>query len=274
MSLAYVPTPRSSVKWAESKTLGVVSELSLLTPITPGRIPGERRTYEERLRDHLDSLQRREAASIPSFVRPITMIHFARWLIIRPEQYLQYSNVERVKYYEDQQTRGMTPGSLRHTPVPIDGYFEPPAGRFEMGTEEVPPPRFLSWLLFVTTFDGDLKAYVRHVVQTIGEDVDRIWGNCYDYPGTKDFEQFWLYARRHHINTDAFYAAYPTLTVPRIHQLRVFKDRFDDFIARTRNPDGTSRDGIGPLLDEFLRANLQYTIDFPATGGTYAEPQG
>jgi hypothetical protein len=292
MVIAYVPGPRSSLEWAESKTLGVVSELSLLTPIKPGRVPGERRTYEERLRDHLESLQRREAASIPSFVRPITAIHFARWLILRPEQYLQYSRVSGVQYIEDlplpqatddplaaypedQPAVPLATNSLHHTPIAIDDYREQTEGRSETQAQRPPkPPALVSWLLFVVTFDGDLKSYVRHVVQTIREDVDRIWGNCYEYPGARNFERFWLYARRHQINTDAFYAAYPSLTVPRIHQLRVFKDRFDDFIARTRNPDGSSRDDIGPLLDEFLRSNLQYTADFPAPGGTYDETQG
>jgi hypothetical protein len=296
MVIAYVPAPRSSLEWAESKTLGIVSELSLLTPIKPGRVPGERRTYEERLRDYLDSLQRRESASIPSFVRPITAIHYARWLIIRPEQYLQYSRVPGVQYSEDFLPHVATEirtqdnsldadagppaapperNSLYHTPLPFEEYRELTADRDPHNAQHAPqPPALISWLLFVVTFDGDLKSYVRHVVQTIREDVDRIWGNCYDYPGAGDFEQFWLYARRHQINTDAFYAAYPTLTVPRIHQLRVFKDRFDDFIARTRNPDGSSRDDIGPLLDEFLRANLQYTEEFPAPGGIYEETQG
>jgi hypothetical protein len=257
--------PRSALEWAESKGFGVVNELTLLTPIKPGRIPGEKRTYEERLRDYLASLHQREVAGIPAFVRPITDIHFARWVIIRPEQYLQYSNVPGVDY-EDKGSGH--PFSLLHTPKPMDSYWGYPI------RDPLDEPRFLSWLLFVVVFDRELIAYVRRVVQMIGEDVDKIWGNCYNYPGTKDFEKFWLYARRHQVPTDAFYAAYPTLSVPRIHQLRVFKDRFDDFIARTRKPDGSSRDDIGPLLDEFLRANLQYTFDFPATGGVYDETQG
>ncbi|WP_125461679.1 MULTISPECIES: hypothetical protein [Rhodomicrobium] len=283
MVIAYVPTARSSLEWAASKTSGVVSELSLLTPIIPGRVPGERRTYEERLRDHLQSLQRREAASVPSFVRPITSIHYARWLILRPEQYLQYSDVPGIRYVEDRlppaapQEGDAEPSTatrgLQHTPEALDDYREFPAGGAP-GPDEAKRPRLLSWLLFVVTFDGDLKSYVRHVVQTIREDVDRVWGNCYGYPGARDFDQFWLYARRHQINTDVFYAAYPSLTVPKVQQLRVFKDRFDEFIARTRNPDGTSREDIGPLLDEFLRANMQYSADFPAPGGTYDETQG
>ena len=281
MTIPFIPAPRSSLEWVESKRSGVVSELSLLTPIKPGLVPGERRTYEERLRDHLESLQRRESASVPSFVKPITAIHYARWLILRPEQYLQYSKVPGVEYAEDKgQTRETLGRGLHHTPKALDTYRE----EAEPGREPTPgdasavarqePPRFLSWLLFVVEFDGDLVSYVRHVIQTIREDVDRIWGNCYEYPGARDFDLFWLYARRHQINTDAFYAAYPTLTAPAIHQLRTFKDRFDDFVARTRKRDGSSRDDIGPLLDEFLRANLQYTADFPALGGTYDDMQG
>lgn len=255
--------PRSSLEWAESKNFGVVNELSLMTPIKPGLVPGERRTYEERLRDYLASLHQRETADIPAFVRPVTEIHFARWLILRPEQYLQYSQVDGVAYEEAEPH----PYNLFRTPKSMDPYDEGAKDPLEK-------PRFLSWLLFVVTFDGELSAYVRRVVQTIGEDVDKIWGNCYGYPGTKDFERFWMYARRHQVPTDAFYAAYPMLSVPRIQHLRVFKDRFDEFIARTRKPDGSSRDDIGPLLDEFLRSNLQYTADFPAMGGTYDETRG
>jgi hypothetical protein len=257
------PKPRSSLEWAESKNFGVVNEMSLMTPIKPGRIPGEKRTYEERLRDYLASLHQREASGIPAFIRPVTEIHFGRWLILRPEQYLQYSDVDGVDYEEG----AGDPHKLFHTPRPMDPYA---VG----GKDPLAKPRFLSWLLFIVTFDGELSAYVRRVVQTIGEDVDKIWGNCYGYPGTKDFEKFWMYARRHQIRTDAFYAAYPQLSVPRIQHLRAFKDRFDDFIARTRNPDGSSREDIGPLLDEFLRSNLQYTSDFPAVGGTYDESHG
>lgn len=284
MAVSFVAAPRSALQWAESKKFGVVNELSLMTPITPGRVPGEKRTYEERLRDHLTSIHQREASEIPAFVRPISEIHFARWVILRPEQYLQYSSIPGVEYF-DPAGRNPNPFHLYSTPTPMDPYApldpeqpadpdEPLETNKEAARDPLDPPRFLSWLLFMITFDGELAAYVRRVVQTIGEDVDRVWGNCYGYPGTKDFEKFWIYARRHQIPTDAFYAAYPTLSVPRIYQLRAFKDRFDDFIARTRKADGSSREDIGPLLDEFLRSNLQYTSDFPAAGGLYDETSG
>ena len=42
--------PHKLLNWANSKTIGGVSEIAVLAPIRRGRIPGERRTYEERLR--------------------------------------------------------------------------------------------------------------------------------------------------------------------------------------------------------------------------------
>lgn len=279
---------QSTVDWAESKTVGVVSELTLLTPIKPGLVPGEMRTYEQRLRDNLESLQRRESAGIPSFTRLITNIHYARWFVLRPEQYLQYSKVPGVSYLEDaaaltpeeratteaqaNDTEEQVQSTLRRTPAPIDDFREVSNSIHHPEAEEE-RPEFVSWLIFTSNFDGDLKSYARNVAEFIGKDADRLWGNCYDYPGTADFEAWWLYARRHQIPTDVFYAAYPQLTVPRIQQLNTFKARFDEFVARTRNADGTSRQDIAVLFDEFLRDNLQYTNDFPASGGIYDTEQ-
>lgn len=260
------PAAQSVTDWAESKTVGVVSEITLLTPIIPGLVPGEMRTYEERLRDNLESLHKRESNGIPSFTRLITNIHYARWFVLRPEQYLQYSDVPNVEYIEDTPPSS---NSLRRTPRPIDDFEEVSDAKSSKDKK----PKFLSWLIFTSNFDGDLKSYARKVAEFIGKDADRLWGNCYDYPGTDNFEAWWLYARRHQIPTDTFYAAYPQLTVPRVQQLDAFKTKFDQFVARTRNPDGTSRADIAGLFDEFLRDNLQYATHFPGPGGIYDTEQ-
>ena len=105
----------------------------------------------------------------------------------------------------------------------------------------------------------------------LGDDVDRIWGNCEGWPGggSRNFEPYWDYAKRHQIPTHAFYAAYPDLSVGRIRQLERFKRAFDRFVQRTRRPDGTSVPGVAKLLDEFLVENKVYPSDFPMEGGTY-----
>ena len=217
------------MEWARSTTLGGATEVTLLTPIMPGLVPGETRTYEQRLAAGLESVQRRVAARVPTVIGAMPTIHFARWLILRPAQYLQNSRVD-----------------------PKD-------------------PSLRSWLLFTSNFDGQLKDYLREFSVFLAEDVDRIWGNCEGWPqaGSRSFEEYWDYAKRHQVPTHAFYAAYPDLSVGRIRQLQRFKRAFDELVARTRRPDGTSVDGIGPLLDRFLAENSVYSNDFPQEGGTY-----
>jgi hypothetical protein len=237
-------------EWAKSKFVGGVTELTLLTPITPGPIPGQRRTYEERLRQELASIQRRADRSLNTPISLIPTIHFAGWLILRPEQYLQGSCFPQA------------------APPSLDPYT--PAD--QAPTHDY---RFRTWLFFTSYFDGDLKDYLREFSAFLGRDVDRVWGNCEGYPegGSLDFEAFWQYAKRFQITTDAFFNAYPFLTVPRIHQLKVFKERFAAFVRATRRTDGSSVEGIGDLLDRFIIENQAYTADFPAIGGTYDADQ-
>ena len=235
---------------AQSKFVGGVTELVLLTPITPGPIPGQRRTYEERLRQELASIQRRVDRGLNTPISVIPTIHYAGWLILRPEQYLQGACF------------------AREAPPSLDPYV--PAD--QNPTHDY---RFRSWLFFTSYFDGDLKDYLREFSSFLGKDVDRVWGNCEGYPegGSLDFEAFWQYAKRYQIATDAFFNACPGVTVPRIYQLKVFKERFAAFVRATRNADGTSVEGIGDLLDRFITENQAYTADFPAIGGTYDADQ-
>jgi hypothetical protein len=163
-------------QWAQSKFVGGVTELVLLTPITPGPIPGERRTYEERLRAELGSIQRRVDRGLNTPINIIPTIHFAGWLILRPEQYLQGAAFPRT------------------APPVLDPYT--PAD--QAPTHDY---RFRTWLFFTSYFDGDLKDYLREFSNFLGKDVDRVWGNCEGYPegGSMDFEAFWQYAKRYQI---------------------------------------------------------------------------
>jgi hypothetical protein len=231
---------------ARSKTSGGVTELTLLTPIKLGPIPGERRSYEERLRFELSSVQRRVDRGLNTPVSIMPTIHFARWLILRPEQYLQGA---------------CFPGDK---PPVIDPYWL-------VGQTPAHDYRFRSWLFFTSNFDGDLKAYLREFSVFLGRDVDRVWGNCEGYPedGSWNFEAYWLYAKRYQITTDTFYNAYPGVTVPQINRLRLFKARFDAFVRMTRAPDGRSVENVAEMLDRFILENQQYSADFPAASGVF-----
>jgi hypothetical protein len=224
--------------WVESKTAGGVSEVTLLTPIRKGMIPGEGWTYEQRLHSQLKSVQDRVRQGYPTPIGRIPTIHYARWLIIRPAQFL-YHDVD-------------ANSDLR---IPLD--------------------QLTSWLLFTSNFDGDMKAYLRDFAVFLGDDVDRIWGNCEGYPplGAKaDFDGYWAYAKRYQLTTHAFYNAYPGLSVPRIHQLAAFKDLFDDFVSKTRRPDGRSIEGLADAFDQFLTETATFCSGFPDAGGIYQIP--
>lgn len=71
------------------------------------------------------------------------------------------------------------------------------------------------------------------------------------------------------MTTLAFYNAYPGVTVPRAHELADFRWMFDEFVAHTRRPDGTSEDGIGAEFDSFLAKSLSFPQRFPARGGIF-----
>ncbi len=260
--------------WATSIVRGRVTEVTVLTPIKRGFIPGEYRTYEERLRSLLASLNDRANAGIPTPISAIATIHFARWFIIRPEQYLRYSAVKGVEYEPAPQT-GADPHASPPTLPPSVPMPYSPDYRLADKMPAADAPVFPSWLVFTSNYDGDLKAYIRMFSERIASEMDRIWSNCEGYPraGAKDFERFWLYVRAHQIETNAFFAAYPDLSVARVQQLRVFKDQFDAFVARTRGPDGKSVGDVAALFDEFVIEQQAYTKNFPDDAGLYDNEQ-
>jgi len=239
--------------WVTSKSVGGVSEVTLLTPIKKGLIPGELRTYVERLDAELQLVQQRIKEGIPTPVGHLPTIHFARWLILRPNQYL----------YRDR----------RH--LYCDGKEIRSGDRASVGADahsvKIDLDSLTSWLFFTSNFDGDMKTYLRDFSVVLGDDVDRIWGNCEGYPaeGSRDFDAYWAYAKRYQLTTDAFSNAYPGLSVPRIRQLAVFKDRFDAFVAQTRGPDGHSVAGLADAFDRFIAENATIPDGFPDAAGSY-----
>lgn len=261
--------------WAASIVRGRVTEVTVLTPIKRGFIPGEYRTYEERLRSLLTSLNERANAGVPTPISAIATIHFARWFIIRPEQYLRYSSVAGVAYEPSARPPGPDVHASPQTlPQSVPAVYSPDYRPVEQSTTEE-APILPSWLVFTSNYDGDLKAYIRMFSERIAGEMDRIWSNCEGYPiaGAKDFERFWLYVRAHQIETNAFFAAYPDLSVARVQQLRVFKDQFDAFVARTRGRDGRSVADIAALFDAFVMEQQAYTKAFPDDAGLYDDEQ-
>ncbi len=228
-------TSATPLNWVKSKSIGQVSEIAVLAPIKLGRVPGERRTYEERLRSAIDNLTARVQQGIPIELDRIRTIHFGRMIIIRPEQYLVYSDVPGVQY--DETPKGKVP-------KPFDDYVP-------LEASDGKPPTFRSWLLTLVEFDGEL------------------FRNCEDFGTTRNFEAFWSWIKRYQIDSNLFYSRYGDLSVVRIKQLQDFKRRFDEFVAEVRPASGSRVKSLDDLFDQFLAKTQQYAGDFPSPGGIY-----
>ncbi|HEX6374409.1 MAG TPA: hypothetical protein VFZ91_01680 [Allosphingosinicella sp.] len=275
------PKPRPRFQWATSQRVGGVSEIAVLAPIRKGIVPGERRTYEERLRASIANLAKRHQQGIPTDLDKVSTIHFGRMIVIRPEQYLLLSDIDSIEYdeydeegNEDARTDGQPQrhGPLSRVPRPLDDFIEiaplPPESQSSRTPSRKPELR--SWLLTLVEFDGELKSYMREIAHFMGREFDRIFENCELYPSSANFDEFWIWIRTFQIRTDLFYAPYRDLSVVRIRQLEAFKRRFDAFVARVRSPTGPTVRSMDEMFDEFLRENQQYAAGFPNPGGTYA----
>lgn len=242
--------------WAPSKTAGGVTEIAVLSPLRKGRPAGEKRTYEERALAAIGNLQSRVASGLPNPLNLVPSIHFGRIMLIRPEQYLLYSE------------RAPAGGQ----PPPRVDEYEPLASADQsvIGAGAA----FRSFLLTTVEFDGDLRVYFRDIDVYLNRSFDSLFVNCEDYPGSDDFEQFWLWIRRYQIETQLFYAAYPDLSVIRLKQLELFKRRFDAFVAAVRTPTGRRVASMDELFDQFLRDNQQVAADFPSPGGLFEPDPG
>ena len=244
--------PVTPLNWVKSRSTGQVSEIAVLAPIRLGRVPGERRTYEERLRSAIDNLTARVQQGIPIELDRIRTIHFGRMIIVRPEQYLVYSDVPGVQY--DQTAKGKVP-------KPIDDYvlLDAPGEK----------PTFRSWVLTLVEFDGDIRVYFRDIAQFIADDFDALFRNCDDFPTTRNFEGFWSWIKRYQIDSNLFYSRYGDLTLVRIKELQDFKRRFDEFVAEVRPANGSRSKSLDDLFDQFLATTQQHASDFPTPGGIY-----
>jgi hypothetical protein len=263
--------------WANSKSVGGITEVAVMSPIKKGRVPNERRTYEERARTLIATIDKRAQQGIPTELDAVSTIHFGEIIVVRPEQYLVYSEVHRVRY--EPSPDGAIPLAIDdYQPITSAARRSAQAARAEVVRGKPlawsGSPEFRTFLLTIVFFDGDLKTYFKDIAIASKTNFDQIFENCEDYPqrGTADFEGFWNWIRRYQVPVDLFSPRYPELSVVRIKQLEEFKRRFDGFVSRVRPVTGVRTYAIDDLFDEFLRENEQYVKNFPGPGGVF-DPQ-
>lgn len=88
------------------------------------------------------------------------------------------------------------------------------------------------YLVFVSSFDGELDRYLADMVALMGPEMDEIWGSCVGYPGSANPKAVARYLKHNQIDTSFFVAAYPDATVGEVRaSLRLRKDLTDFAIA-------------------------------------------
>jgi hypothetical protein len=86
-------------------------------------------------------------------------------------------------------------------------------------------------LLFTSNFDGELDPYIERLRIGLGEDADRIWGYCKDYPGTAQPVPFSRWIKRNQIDSSFFYAAYGRMTVEDVERSLARRLQLTEFAA-------------------------------------------
>jgi hypothetical protein len=83
-----------------------------------------------------------------------------------------------------------------------------------------------SQLVFTSTFDGELEAYL----EALRPVADTWWRFCVGYPG----EDFARWVREHQVDSALFASAHPEATVPRVLESLALRDRIVDFAIEAR----------------------------------------
>lgn len=104
-------------------------------------------------------------------------------------------------------------------------------------------------LLFSSTFDGELAAYVDQLCAALAAEAESIWGRCAGFePGTgRDPRRLERFLRRHQLRTGLFFSAYPGADVQRVRQSLKRRGALKAFLMKA--------EGLAPeqLQAEFLR---------------------
>jgi hypothetical protein len=95
-------------------------------------------------------------------------------------------------------------------------------------------------LLFTSTFDGELDAYLDDICALLGPEADGWWRHCVGYPGTADRDAFKAYIRAHQVDTNLFSSAFPPATVAEMLEGLALRDQLAAFAAEAQGLDAAT----------------------------------
>jgi hypothetical protein len=94
-----------------------------------------------------------------------------------------------------------------------------------------------NWLVFTSSFDGELDDYLDLVCERIPDEADGWWSHCVGYPGTADRAAFKAWIKVHQRHTHLFANAYHGGTVAKVREGLALRDQLVDFAAEAQGLD-------------------------------------
>ncbi len=94
-----------------------------------------------------------------------------------------------------------------------------------------------NWLVFTSSFDGELDDYLDLICDRIGDEADGWWSHCVGYPGTADRAAFKAWIKVHQRHTHLFANAYHGGTVAKVREGLALRDQIVDFAAGAQGLD-------------------------------------
>jgi hypothetical protein len=119
------------------------------------------------------------------------------------------------------------------------------------GDRQRPDTLKSNYLVFTSSFDGDLDSYLDEICERLPAEADTWWGHCAGYPGTSDRAAFRRYIKDHQAHTSLFASAYPTASVAKVRDSLALRERVVDFAAGAQGLDAAA------LRERFLSTFAQ-----------------
>lgn len=105
------------------------------------------------------------------------------------------------------------------------------------------------FLIFSSTFDGDLDSYLTELTTELGDEAERIWGACIGAPQPARGPALKAYLLHNQIETGLFFSPYPDATVRQVRDSVRDRDRAIAFAVRAQTMEPAER--LRAFLEEF-----------------------
>lgn len=102
------------------------------------------------------------------------------------------------------------------------------------GAPPTPRPLRMQYLLFTSTFNGELGEHLEELRLRAGAETDAIWGHCIGYPGRRRRASFHRYFRHNRLPTTLSFAAYQS-TIVEVRTALEVRDAHIPFAVRAQS---------------------------------------